>query len=69
MKMRTNASTAARIQTEANRVFGSTEKASIWLSRPNGRLSGQSPLQVIDNECGATLVEQILAQIDHGIYC
>lgn len=58
----------ARIQTKADRVFGEADRASLWLRSPNKRLSGQSPLQVLKNEAGAMLVEEMLVQIDHGIY-
>ena len=58
----------ARIQTKADRVFGEAERASLWLRSPNKRLSGQSPLQVLKHEAGAMLIEEMLVQIDHGIY-
>ena len=58
----------ARIQTKADRVFGEADRASLWLRSPNKRLSGQSPLQVLKNEAGTMLVEEMLVQIDHGIY-
>lgn len=58
----------ARIQTRADRVFGEAARASLWLRSPNKRLSGQSPLQVLKHEAGAMLVEEMLVQIDHGIY-
>jgi putative toxin-antitoxin system antitoxin component (TIGR02293 family) len=58
----------ARVQTKADRVFGEAERASLWLRSPNKRLSGQSPLQVLKTEAGAMLVEEMLVQIDHGMY-
>jgi putative toxin-antitoxin system antitoxin component (TIGR02293 family) len=58
----------ARIQVEADRVFGEEKRASHWLRYPNRKLSGQSPLQVLKDEAGTMLVEEMLVQIDHGIY-
>jgi putative toxin-antitoxin system antitoxin component (TIGR02293 family) len=58
----------ARIQTKADRVFGEAERASLWLRSPNARLKGKSPLEVMKGEAGVMLVEQMLVQIDHGIY-
>lgn len=58
----------ARVQIKADRVFGEAERASLWLRFPNPKLNGQSPLQVLKDEAGTMLVEEILVQIDHGIY-
>jgi putative toxin-antitoxin system antitoxin component (TIGR02293 family) len=58
----------ARIQINADRVFGDADRASHWLRAPNRKLSGQSPLQILKDEAGAMLVEEILVQIDHGLY-
>jgi putative toxin-antitoxin system antitoxin component (TIGR02293 family) len=58
----------ARIQIKADRVFGEAERASQWLRFPNPKLNGQAPLQVLKDEAGTMLVEEILVQIDHGIY-
>ena len=58
----------AHIQLEADRVFGNPEKASRWLRTPNNRLSGQTPLSVLQSESGASLVAEMLVQLDHGMF-
>ncbi|KJC50020.1 hypothetical protein UB31_15255 [Bradyrhizobium sp. LTSP849] len=56
------------IRTLANRVFGDTAKAAAWLDRPNRSLSGQKPVDLLQDELGAAVVRELLEQIDHGIF-
>ncbi|MGH9382505.1 MAG: type II RES/Xre toxin-antitoxin system antitoxin [Thermoanaerobaculia bacterium] len=62
----------ARIFGLAEDVFGETEKALRWLSKPKRHLDparpGITPWQLVATEHGARLVEQRLLQIDHGIF-
>ena len=58
----------ARISTEADRVFGSPDKSARWLREPNPALSGQAPLDLLKTEAGALAVEDLLGQIDHGMF-
>lgn len=58
----------ARISAEADRVFGSPEKSASWLRKPNSALSGQTPLELLKSEAGALAVEELLSQIDHGMF-
>ena len=58
----------ARVMAQANRVFGNHEKALRWLRRPNDRLDGRAPLEMLRSEVGGDLVRQMLHQIDEGIY-
>jgi putative toxin-antitoxin system antitoxin component (TIGR02293 family) len=58
----------ARIAAEADRVFANQEKADRWLRTPLRRLSGQTPLSLLRSEAGALVVEEILGQIDHGMF-
>lgn len=58
----------ARISAEADRVFGSPEKSASWLRKPNSALSGQTPLDLLKSETGALAVEELLGQIDHGMF-
>ncbi len=48
-------------------IFGDEEKADKWLGRPNGSLSGQIPLDLMQDELGAAVVRETLEQIAHGI--
>jgi len=56
------------ISTLATRVFGDAERAEAWLTRPNASLSGQRPLDLVKDELGASVVREMLEQIDHGIF-
>jgi putative toxin-antitoxin system antitoxin component (TIGR02293 family) len=58
----------ARIGSEADRVFANPEKAARWLRRPNPALAGQTPLSLLKTEAGARAVDDILGQIDHGLF-
>lgn len=57
----------ARITSEADRVFGDSEKSSVWLRRKNRALSGHTPLDLLQTETGARMVEELLGQIEHGM--
>ena len=56
------------ISTLATRVFGDAERAEAWLTRPNTSLSSQRPLDLVKDELGASVVREMLEQIDHGIF-
>jgi putative toxin-antitoxin system antitoxin component (TIGR02293 family) len=58
----------ARIVTEADRVFGDPEKSSRWLRKRNAALGGHSPLDLLKSETGARAVDDLLGQIDHGMF-
>jgi putative toxin-antitoxin system antitoxin component (TIGR02293 family) len=57
-----------RVVTEADRVFGDSDKADRWLRKPHRRFSGQAPLSMIRSDAGAQAVEELLGQIDHGMF-
>jgi putative toxin-antitoxin system antitoxin component (TIGR02293 family) len=56
-----------RVLQRAKETFGSKEKALQWLKRPTRPLNGNPPLDLLDTEAGARMVEDLLVQIDHGI--
>jgi putative toxin-antitoxin system antitoxin component (TIGR02293 family) len=58
----------ARILSLAEDVFASREKAFIWLRTADDRLDNRPPLQMLVTESGGRLVENMLWQIDEGIY-
>ena len=58
----------ARVAAEAERVFGTPEKSLRWLRKPNRVFSGLSPLGLLATETGSKAVEQLLGQIDHGMF-
>ena len=52
----------------ADQVFGDKEKARRWLRKPSRALHGIAPIDLLESETGAHLVEQALYQIEYGIY-
>ncbi len=58
----------ARICTEADRVFGDPRKSSRWLRKQSPALSGNTPLALLKSEAGARAVDDLLGQIDHGMF-
>ena len=58
----------ARVYDQAVRVFGDRENALHWLSEAKRRFEGRTPLQLLRTEYGSRLVEEMLGQIDHGIF-
>jgi putative toxin-antitoxin system antitoxin component (TIGR02293 family) len=57
-----------RIAEMAKRIFGDGAVAFDWLRKPNRGMDGIAPIDLLESETGARLVEQALHQIDHGIY-
>lgn len=58
----------ARVASEADRVFANRQKALAWLRTANSSLAGQAPLSLLKTEVGAVIVEELLGQIDHGMF-
>lgn len=58
----------ARITSEADRVFGDKKIADRWLRQPLASFAGQKPLQLLKTEHGALAIDEVLGQIDHGIF-
>jgi len=57
----------ARIVTMAEQTFGDRDKASAWLHKPKRGLGGQTPIDLLDTEEGARVVEDRLFRIAHGL--
>ena len=53
-------------QTEA--VYGSHERALDWLRRPITRLKNRAPLDLMRTDTGTRIVEELLVQIDEGMF-
>jgi putative toxin-antitoxin system antitoxin component (TIGR02293 family) len=58
----------ARVLAFAQRVLGSEEKAFRWLREPKRRFEGRTPLPMCVTGSGAQLVEEMLIQIDEGMF-
>jgi putative toxin-antitoxin system antitoxin component (TIGR02293 family) len=57
----------ARIAAQAFGVFGTEEKASAWLRRPNRALNHELPLRLLDTDLGSRQIEDLLGRIAHGV--
>ena len=51
----------------AEETFAQKGKAQTWLRRPTSALGGRRPIDLLDSEPGARVVEQLLYRIGHGI--
>ena len=50
------------------KVFGDKEKALRWLNREKHRFDERTPIQMLRTEVGGRLVENMLGQIEHGMF-
>ena len=57
----------ARAAALAEEVLGTSEKAGLWLQKPNRAVGGAVPLQHLMTEVGARQVEDVLTRIAHGV--
>ena len=57
-----------RVYALAVRVFGNPEKARRWLSKPKIRFDDQTPLAMLRTDLGGRQVEEMLIQIDEGMF-
>ena len=58
----------ARIYAHAVEMIGDENKAVEWLRTPNRALGGEVPLDQLDTDTGARVVEDILGRIAYGVY-
>ena len=58
----------ARVFALATDTFGTSQKASSWLQKPNRVLDGQIPLDLLDTDTGVRAVETVLGRIEYGLY-
>ncbi len=58
----------ARVYANAVEMIGDEERAIEWLSAPNRALGGERPIDRLDTDTGARVVEDILGRIAYGVY-
>src|ERR1700674_5111530 len=58
----------ARVFANAVEMIGDQDKAIEWLGTPNRALGGARPLDRLDTDTGARMVEDILGRIAYGVY-
>ena len=57
-----------RVLSLAESVYGSRERALAWLRNPHTRLDGRAPLSLLNTDTGSRIVEELLGQIDEGMF-
>jgi putative toxin-antitoxin system antitoxin component (TIGR02293 family) len=58
----------ARLLSQAKSVYDSHDRALAWLRRPHPRLRGRTPLEMLKTDTGSRMVEELLVQIDEGMF-
>jgi len=58
----------ARVYANTVKMIGDEGKATEWLTTPNRALGGERPLDQLDTDMGARIVEDILGRIAYGVY-
>jgi putative toxin-antitoxin system antitoxin component (TIGR02293 family) len=59
----------ARVTARAQEVFtGQPAYAAAWLREPKSSLGDRTPLQLLATESGTLVVEEQLAEIEHGMF-
>jgi putative toxin-antitoxin system antitoxin component (TIGR02293 family) len=59
---------AARLLSRAQATLGDAASALQWVRQPKARFEGRTPLQMMVTEAGGRLVEEMLLQIDEGMF-
>ena len=57
-----------RVFDQAVSVFGEIEQARRWLTKPKKRFDDRTPLQMLRTDFGGRMVEEMLGQIDEGMF-
>ena len=58
----------ARLYELSVKIFGDPEKARRWLTKPKIIFEERSPLSMMHTEVGGNCVEEMLYQIDEGVF-
>ena len=57
-----------RVFDQAVAVLGDAGRARVWLAKPKHRFAGKTPLELLRTEVGGRLVEEMLGQVDDGMF-
>jgi putative toxin-antitoxin system antitoxin component (TIGR02293 family) len=57
-----------RVTYRAREALDDREKAARWLRKENRALGGKRPIDLLESDVGARMVERILGRIEHGVY-
>lgn len=58
----------ARLLARAQSIFGSQKMALLWMRQAKQRFGGRTPLDVLSTEASGRLIEEMLVQIDEGMF-
>lgn len=58
---------AVRVAARAEEALGDAERAGRWLRRSNRALEGRRPIDLLESDVGARMVERALGRIEHGV--
>lgn len=58
----------ARLLAQAQSVYESRQRALDWLRRSHPRLRNRAPLEMSKTDTGSRIVEELLVQIDEGMF-
>lgn len=56
-----------RVAARAEEALGDRERAARWLRKANRSLQGERPIDLLESDIGARMVERVLGRIEHGI--
>jgi len=57
-----------RALSSAEEIYGDRKRALAWMRRPHPRLGGRAPLSLLKTDTGSRMVEELLLQIDEGMF-
>ena len=57
-----------RALSSAEEIYGDRKRALAWMRRPHPRLRGRAPLSLLKTDTGSRMVEELLLQIDEGMF-
>lgn len=57
-----------RVLSSTEALYGNRERALSWLRKPHARLGGRTPLSLLKTDTGSRIVEELLVQIDEGMF-
>ncbi|HTZ94976.1 MAG TPA: antitoxin Xre/MbcA/ParS toxin-binding domain-containing protein [Terriglobales bacterium] len=57
-----------RVLSQAEDLYGSRERALAWLRHANPRLGNRAPLELLKTDAGSRIVDELLLQIDEGMF-
>ena len=57
-----------RVAQRAEEALGDRERAARWLRQPNRALQRHRPIDLLESDLGARMVERALGRIEHGVY-